>query len=38
MKETFKEILHSMGAVITWGGDDTKENNYGLACARKYYS
>jgi choline dehydrogenase-like flavoprotein len=30
MKETFKEILHSMGAVITWGGDDTKENNYGL--------
>ena len=30
MKETFAEILHSMGAVITWGGDDTKENNYGL--------
>jgi len=30
MKETFSEILHSMGAVITWGGDDTKENNYGL--------
>ncbi len=30
MKETFKEILHSMGAVITWGGDDGPENNYGL--------
>ena len=30
MKETFSEILHSMGAVITWGGDDNKENNYGL--------
>jgi len=30
MKETFSEILHSMGAVITWGGDDTKANNYGL--------
>ena len=30
MKETFSEILHSMGAVITWGGDDTAANNYGL--------
>lgn len=30
MKETFKEILHNMGAVITWGGDDTEKNNYGL--------
>ena len=30
MKETFSEILHSMGAVVTWGGDDGKENNYGL--------
>ena len=30
MKETFKEILHNMGAIVTWGGDDTKENNYGL--------
>ena len=30
MKETFAEILHSMGAVITWGGDDGPENNYGL--------
>ncbi len=29
MKETFKEIMHSMGAVITWG-DDGPENNYGL--------
>lgn len=31
MKETFKEIMHEMGAVITLGGDDSKENNYGLA-------
>jgi choline dehydrogenase-like flavoprotein len=30
MKETFKEILHAMGAVITWGGDDGPQNNYGL--------
>jgi choline dehydrogenase-like flavoprotein len=31
MKETFKEILHNMGAVITWGGDDTAANKYGLS-------
>lgn len=30
MKETFKEILHAMGAVITWGDKDGPENNYGL--------
>src|ERR1700730_5585203 len=30
MKETFSEILHAMGAVITWGGDDGPKNNYGL--------
>ncbi|HEY4206776.1 MAG TPA: GMC family oxidoreductase [Puia sp.] len=30
MKETFKEILHAMGAVVTWGGDDGPENNYGI--------
>ncbi len=30
MKETFKEILHNMGAIVTWGGDDGPENNYGL--------
>jgi choline dehydrogenase-like flavoprotein len=30
MKETFKEILDSMGAVVTWGGDDGPHNNYGL--------
>jgi choline dehydrogenase-like flavoprotein len=29
MKETFKEIMHNMGAVITWGDDDAK-NDYGL--------
>jgi len=29
MKETFKEIMHNMGAVIT-SGDDGPENNYGL--------
>lgn len=31
MKETFKEIMHEMGAVITWGGDDDEKNNYGLS-------
>ena len=31
MKETFKEIMHNMGAVITWGGDDGPENDYGLS-------
>ncbi|MEP6583922.1 MAG: GMC family oxidoreductase [Ginsengibacter sp.] len=30
MKETFKEILHAMGAIITYG-DDGPEDNYGLA-------
>ncbi|MBA3674304.1 MAG: GMC family oxidoreductase [Chitinophagaceae bacterium] len=35
MKETFSEILHSMGAVITWGGDDGPENNYGLLAPGK---
>jgi len=30
MKETFKELMHNMGAVITYGADDTKENDYGL--------
>ncbi len=29
MKETFKEIMYNMGAVVTWG-DDGPENNYGL--------
>ena len=29
MKETFKEIMHNIGAVITWG-DDGPEINYGL--------
>jgi choline dehydrogenase-like flavoprotein len=31
MKETFKEILYNMGAVITYGDKDGPENNYGLA-------
>jgi choline dehydrogenase-like flavoprotein len=30
MKDTFREIMHSMGAVITWGDNGTAENNYGL--------
>ncbi|WP_207513571.1 GMC family oxidoreductase [Longitalea luteola] len=30
MKETFKEIMHELGAVITYGGDDDEKNNYGL--------
>ncbi len=31
MKETFKEVMHNMGAVITWGGDDDESNNWGIA-------
>lgn len=31
MKETFKEVMHNMGAVITWGGSDDASNNYGLS-------
>ncbi|MCX8020195.1 MAG: GMC family oxidoreductase [Chitinophagaceae bacterium] len=31
MKETFKEIMHHMGAEITWGGDDDEKNNWGLS-------
>jgi len=31
MKETFREMMHNMGAVITWGDDGTKENDYGLS-------
>src|SRR6476469_1558913 len=31
MKETFREIMHKMGAVITWGADDDEKNQYGLA-------
>jgi len=30
MKETFKEIMHQMGAVVTYGGDDGPQNNWGL--------
>jgi choline dehydrogenase-like flavoprotein len=30
MTETFSEILHAMGAVITWGADNNKANNWGL--------
>ncbi|HEU0112369.1 MAG TPA: GMC family oxidoreductase [Flavisolibacter sp.] len=35
MKETFKEIMHNMGAVITWGGNDDEKNNYGLEAPGK---
>jgi len=31
MKETFKEIMHNMGAVVTWGADDGPHNNWGLS-------
>ncbi|HEX2607010.1 MAG TPA: GMC family oxidoreductase [Flavisolibacter sp.] len=34
MKETFKEIMHNMGAVIMYG-DDGPENNYGLEAPGK---
>jgi choline dehydrogenase-like flavoprotein len=35
MKETFKEIMHNMGAVITYGGEDTEKNDYGLEAPGK---
>lgn len=31
MKETFKEIMHNMGAVITWGGNDDETNDWGIS-------
>jgi choline dehydrogenase-like flavoprotein len=31
MKETFAEIITTMGGVITWGNDGTAQNQYGLA-------
>ncbi len=34
MKETFREIMHNMGAVITSGDDDEKKN-YGLEAPGK---
>lgn len=30
MKETFREIMHELGAIITYGDDDNEKNNYGL--------
>jgi choline dehydrogenase-like flavoprotein len=30
MQETFKEIMHNLGAVITWGNNNGPHNNYGL--------
>ncbi|HEX4849333.1 MAG TPA: GMC family oxidoreductase [Puia sp.] len=30
MSETFSEILHAMGAIITYGKDNGPKNNYGL--------
>ena len=30
MKETFQEIMHNMGAIITWGNDGSEKNNYGI--------
>jgi choline dehydrogenase-like flavoprotein len=34
MKETFREIMHGMGAVITWG-DDGPEDDYGIEAPGK---
>ncbi len=31
MKETFKEVMHNMGAVITWGDTDDDNNDWGLS-------
>ncbi len=30
MKETFAEIIHAMGGVVTYGNNDGPHNNYGL--------
>ncbi|MEP7280009.1 MAG: GMC family oxidoreductase [Bacteroidota bacterium] len=35
MNETFREIMHQMGAVITSGDNATAENNYGLQAPGK---
>jgi len=35
MKETFLEIMHKMGAVVTWGGSDGAQNDYGLEAPGK---
>ncbi len=35
MTETFSEILHNMGAVITWGANNNKHNNWGLEAPGK---
>lgn len=31
MKDTFREIIHAMGGVVTYGDDDGPENGYGIA-------
>jgi choline dehydrogenase-like flavoprotein len=31
MKDTFREVMHKMGAQITWGDKDDEKNNYGLS-------
>ncbi len=38
MKETFKEIMHNMGAVITWGGDDGPENQLWIGITGRDHS
>ena len=35
MQETFREIMHNMGAIITWGADNGAHNNYGLEAPGK---
>lgn len=30
MKETFKEIIHNAGGIVTWGDKDDARNDYGL--------
>jgi choline dehydrogenase-like flavoprotein len=35
MKETFAEIIHKMGGVVTWGENDGPENDYGLQAPGK---
>ncbi len=35
MKDTFREIIHKAGGVITWGDKDGPENDYGLQAPGK---
>ena len=31
MHETFMEVMHNMGAIVTWGADVSEKNNWGIS-------